>query len=380
MEDRMSRRVLVRLLVGAFAAACVLLPTASAFGGDPNAGDVWVDNVGQPSGPGHEMDPHLACQNINLWGAGLADSSGSYTIDGWPPSGSQEQDYPATGAASWSYNQSIGGSQVIDVIPVKTLIENAIANGDAPQNGQGFHFKLQFGQDPQKHKTFWVNCQLPTIATSASSAVAGQPIHDTATLAGGDTPSGTITWNVYRSSDTTCSSPLGSVSDSVDGDGNYVSAPWSPPSTGSYQWVATYSGDNGNLSVSTKCNDPNEQSVVSKATPSITTTASSNAPGQPVHDQAVLNGGDNPGGTITWSVYGASDTSCATPLFTTTAVAVAGDGLYESPDYTPPGVGTYQWVANYSGDANNNAVATSCTDPAEQSVISPAPAPGISLV
>src|SRR5262249_27246782 len=76
---------------------------STAFGeGHGNAGDVWTDNVGQPAGPGHEQDPHLACQDINLWGAGLADASGSYAIDGWPPSGSQEQDY----ASSWSYNQS----------------------------------------------------------------------------------------------------------------------------------------------------------------------------------------------------------------------------------------------------------------------------------
>ena len=25
-------------------------------------------------------------------------------------------------------------------------------------NGQGYHFKLQLSQEPQKHKTFWVNC------------------------------------------------------------------------------------------------------------------------------------------------------------------------------------------------------------------------------
>jgi hypothetical protein len=134
-------------------------PTAMGeSGGNKNAGDVWTDNVGQPPGPGHEQDPHLACQDINLWGSGLADPSEEYVIDGWPPSGHQEKDYPTS---TWSYNQSLGGSQVISVISVKTLIETAIANGDAPVNGQGYHFKLKFVQDPQKHKTFWVNCTAP---------------------------------------------------------------------------------------------------------------------------------------------------------------------------------------------------------------------------
>ena len=58
-------------LTGSFAAYRL---TGSAQG---NAGDVWVDNVGQPSGPGHEQDPHLMCADINLWGNGLADASGT---------------------------------------------------------------------------------------------------------------------------------------------------------------------------------------------------------------------------------------------------------------------------------------------------------------
>jgi hypothetical protein len=119
--------------------------------GQKNAGDVWLDNVGQPPGPGHEHDPHLACADINLWGNGLADASGTYSIDGWPPSGTMEQDYPTT---NWTYPPA-GGDQILSVIKVGTLIGNAIANGDVPQPNQGFHFKLQ---DPQKHKTFWVKC------------------------------------------------------------------------------------------------------------------------------------------------------------------------------------------------------------------------------
>lgn len=134
----------------------------ASSGGDNNKGDTWVDNVGQPSGPGHEMDPHLACADINVWGDKMADASGSYTVDGWPPSGSQEQDYPKSGHATWTYNRSTGGSQIMDVISVGKLIANAKANGDAPINKQGFHFKLQFSQDPQKHKTFWVNCPEPS--------------------------------------------------------------------------------------------------------------------------------------------------------------------------------------------------------------------------
>jgi hypothetical protein len=143
----------------------------AASGGDPNAGDVWTDNVGQPSGPGHEQDPHLACQDINLWGAGLADSSGTYTIDGWPPSGSQEVDYSGT----WSYDTSKGGTQVVSVINVQQLISTAAANGDAPKNQNGYHFMLDFSQDPQKHKTFWVSCSPPSSSTTTTTTSGTQP-------------------------------------------------------------------------------------------------------------------------------------------------------------------------------------------------------------
>jgi hypothetical protein len=68
----------------------------TALGG--NAGDVWTQNVGQPASPGHTQVPHLACGDINLWGSGLTDAEGGYTIDGIHPSGRNEQDY----ASSWS--------------------------------------------------------------------------------------------------------------------------------------------------------------------------------------------------------------------------------------------------------------------------------------
>jgi hypothetical protein len=147
--------MLAALVVSASAAPATAW---SSTGGNANAGDVWVDNVGQPSGPGHEMDPHLGCQDINLWGSGLADASGTFTIDGWAPSGSQDVDY---GPAPWSYNLSRGGTQVIAVIDVRALINAAAWNGDVPLRTHGYHFKLQFSQDPQKHKTFWVNCPPP---------------------------------------------------------------------------------------------------------------------------------------------------------------------------------------------------------------------------
>ncbi|MEA2647024.1 MAG: hypothetical protein QOE92_2107 [Chloroflexota bacterium] len=172
-------------LAALLAVVCLMaLTTVTSMGapkGDNNKGDVWTDNVGQPPGPGHEQDPHLACADINLWGDKMADPAGTFTIDGWSPSGSGSgnQAWPGTattqGTAAWTYNQATGGSQVIAVINVQQLVANATANGDAAVNKQGLHFKVQLSQDPQKHKTFWVNCEGPAPSPSPSPSASASP-------------------------------------------------------------------------------------------------------------------------------------------------------------------------------------------------------------
>jgi hypothetical protein len=103
----------------------------------------------------------------------------------------------------------------------------------------------------------------PTLSTTASTGVAlGGSIHDTATLSGGSSPTGTITFALYAASDTTCSTVLSTGTVPVNGAGNYASPEVMPGDAGSYQWVASYSGDAGNLSAATACNDPAEQSTV----------------------------------------------------------------------------------------------------------------------
>ena len=103
----------------------------------------------------------------------------------------------------------------------------------------------------------------PALSTTASPGVAlGEAIHDTALLTGGSSATGTITFRLYLTSDTTCSNVLDTGSVGVNGDGSYDSPAVTPPSPGAYQWVATYSGDAQNNSAATACNDPNEQTTI----------------------------------------------------------------------------------------------------------------------
>jgi hypothetical protein len=98
---------------------------------------------------------------------------------------------------------------------------------------------------------------------------------------------------------------------------------------------------------------------VPKASPAITTTPSGTAPaGGAISDTATLTGGFAPTGTVTFQLFGPGDTTCATPIATRTGTVSGGTAA--SGTVTAGGVGTYRWVASYSGDAHNNPATSPC--------------------
>ncbi|HET7489253.1 MAG TPA: Ig-like domain repeat protein [Acidimicrobiales bacterium] len=212
----------------------------------------------------------------------------------------------------------------------------------------------------------------PTIATQASSTVVlGSSISDTATISAGFNPTGTVTFTAYGPDDATCASAVTSSTGTVAG-GQATSAPFTPAGAGTYRWRAAYSGDTNNNAVSTPCNDAGESVSVSKASPTIATTASATVViGGTVSDTATLSGGMNPTGTVTFTLYGPGDTACASaPVFASTGTVAGGQAT--SAPFTPAGAGTYRWRATYSGDAANNAVAAPCNAAGESVAITAA--------
>jgi len=355
--------ILVALgLVAAFA-----VPAVNAAAS--NEGDVWLENVGQSSGPGHEQDPHLACQDINLWGDKLANSSGTYIIDGWSPSGSGagDQAWPGTAAspgnASWSYNTGTGGNQVISVISVSQLIANAVANGDSAA-AQAFHFKLDLlnaGEDLTLHKTFWVDCGLPSIGTTPSAGgTVGTVINDTATVSGGNSPTGDVTFSLYAPGDTTCDSAIQTFAHQALSGLNATSGNYTTAAVGTYRWTATYNGDANNLAATSGCQD--EQVTTTKAQPNISTTPSAGGTvGTVINDTATVSGGYSPTGDVTFNLYAPGDTTCVSAIQTFANVTLSGLTA-TSGNYTTAAVGTYRWTATYNGDANNLAAPSGCQD------------------
>ena len=244
---------------------------------------------------------------------------------------------------------------------------------------------------------FVSNCGSPTLTTSPTSPVTiGSSISDTATLSGvkgspAPVPApSTVTFNIYAAADTSCATPLNATpiqTVSTDGSGvnpTYTSGTFTPSAPGSYQWVASFAGDNNNNAVVGACGDATEVSVVNKAGPTISTNAAPLtrtivATGLDLTDMATLLGGQNPTGTITFHLYADNGSGgCGTEVTGSPVTkAVAGNGSYTSPLIHITSAGTYHWIASYGGDTNNSSVSGACGDTAENVTVNRA-GPGIS--
>ena len=210
----------------------------------------------------------------------------------------------------------------------------------------------------------------PTIVTSAPQSVTiGTAINDSATLAGGVNPTGTITFNAYGPNDATCSGAAAyTTTATVNGNGTYGPVGFTPTAVGSYRWIASYDGDANNNAVSGACNDAGETDLVNKTNPTIATvlhgggqngTSISVPLGTAVHDSSSLSGATaDAGGTVHYQVF--SDSTCQTLVFDAGTKAVTNGAPADSNDFTINVAGTYYWQADYSGDAKNNSASSAC--------------------
>ena len=141
-------------------------------------------------------------------------------------------------------------------------------------------------------------------------------------------------------------------------------------SAGRYCWRAVFSGDPANGIPGSSDSSATECFTVNPVTPTLATTAGDDVSlGGAVTDSAALGGtatqpanpvinltgtsGAPAGGTITFTLYGPGN--CTTVAYTSAAVAVTGNGTYNTPapQFVPTAPGSYHWVASYSGSSPN---------------------------
>ena len=168
-------------------------------------------------------------------------------------------------------------------------------------------------------------------------------------------------------------------------------------SVGDYCWRAEYSGDDeeGIPPSSDPINATNRSECfqINPETPTLTTEAGPDViVGNPITDNATLTGtamqpgtdGLGPGGTInatagsqapaggsiSWTVQGPGNCNASGLTVTGSPKTVSGDGTYGPVSATPTLLGTYTFVATYTGSSPNTlGAAGSCPDAAEEATV-----------
>ncbi len=145
---------------------------------------------------------------------------------------------------------------------------------------------------------------------------------------------------------------------------------------GDTNYKADYLGDTNYNSSTSSC----EPLTVSKASPTILTQFAQTTItlGGSTTDKATVSGGFSPGGTVTFNVF-TSTTCTGTPVFTSANKPLSG-GMATSDSFQPGSIGTFRWLATYNGDANNNAVTSTCGVPSETLTVNAPPQATLTVI
>jgi len=236
-----------------------------------------------------------------------------------------------------------------------------------------------------------------SVTGTTSIGTGSVPVSDSATVkvTGVSTWNGTVQFHLHG--------PIGSALETSTDIGTPVAVSNSTPTVASATANVTAAGDycwNAHFHSTTTGvpdaddNGENECFTVSPVTPTLATTAGPDVVlGNPITDTADLGGTSNQpgtpainpttagapaGGSITFQLFGPSDTGCGPLVFTSSAVPVSGNGTYGPVSFTPTAIGTYHWTASYTPAATDpNNLATShnsdCSDTNEDVVVTSVP-------
>lgn len=146
----------------------------------------------------------------------------------------------------------------------------------------------------------------------------GTVLNDTATLSGGSSPTGTVTFKLFAPGDATCSSAVYTDADgAVPYDTSTSGGGYASLVAGTYRWTADYAGDANNNPASSGCD---EEQVIVVANPDVHVAKTAGS--------GTINAGDTASFTITTSNAGPGT---ATNVVTTDTLP-AGLNWTENPD------------------------------------------------
>jgi hypothetical protein len=206
-----------------------------------------------------------------------------------------------------------------------------------------------------------------TLATtlSASTVVQGTPVTDKATLSGANAAmaTGSVSFGVYG--DAECKTLVVAAGSAKLAGGVAGPSAAENLAPGKYYWQAHYAGDVNNQPATSAC----ASELLTVLAPTTTTTIQSTGKalgaslalpvGTAVSDQALIAGALVKGatGAVSYVLY--KDSKCTVPALAGSAAAVVAGVAGVSAAVKPP-VGTYYWIASYSGDGINAPSASAC--------------------
>ena len=219
---------------------------------------------------------------------------------------------------------------------------------------------------------------LTTSSLSSSLVITGGSITDIATLNGGASPTGTVTFNVYSgSTSAVCTgTPTATFTVEISATTSSSTATIAGLSGGPYEVQAAYTGDANNAAATSPCGS--ESFTVSQAPTTVATALGAMSPlalGAIEYDTATISGavtGFTPTGTVTYHFF--HDGTCGlTPGSAADEVTTGGwpyqahpnpDGLVPNSQSTGPlGAGSYSFSAEYSEDSNYAYAASVVCEP-----------------
>ncbi len=190
--------------------------------------------------------------------------------------------------------------------------------------------------------------------------VVGTPFHAAATLQGGYTPAGTITFRIYRSGTADCVTPLSVDTVAIAGNGTFRSDPFVPQRPGPYRFVASYSGDAANQGAAEACGTAGQVVQAQKRTPKVKPRAQLS--GKQISIRAHLSAAVSPSGAVTFRLFHPGDKRCKREPAFGGSTAVRSNGSYLLARYLATRSGVYRLSVGYSGDPRNRRDPTNCRD------------------
>ena len=189
----------------------------------------------------------------------------------------------------------------------------------------------------------------------------GTSILDSATLQGGYSPLGTVTFRIYGPVAAGCNKPVLVNTVAIAGNGTFQSDPFVPQRPGRYSFVASYSGDAANQATIEPCDSAGQVVLVQKRTPKVKPRALL-MKNRRISIRARLSGGASPSGVINFRLYGPSDRRCRHKPAFSGGITVKKNGNYPLAEYIATKSGVYRLSVGYSGDERNKQYKGNCTN------------------